>query len=83
MFKIMKCDHPCSVQAVPMEYAKQFERQAMSNHMQTITRLNERGGLDPVEFYLVANGLPLSYSFQKKRLHILKQLNGSRKNLDY
>ena len=46
----------CKVQSVPLDYARRFERQAQSNHGQTIDGLNSRGGLDPTEFYAVVHG---------------------------
>lgn len=66
-FRIMKDgDIPCRVQGVPMIYAIQFEERAEKNHGQSISRLNQRGGLTPLEFYLAAHNLDLSYFYQGK-----------------
>lgn len=57
VFRIMRTGIKCAVGTVPLWYAEQFNVQAEINHSQSIQRLNERGGLTPTEFYLVANGL--------------------------
>lgn len=56
-FKIMKGKF---IQSVPMSFALQFEDWAKKNHGQSITRLNERGGLSPLEFYCIMEGLMFS-----------------------
>lgn len=42
---------------VPWSYIEGHKEQAMKNHQQTLERLNERGGLDPVEIYAVMNNM--------------------------
>lgn len=89
-FKIMKGSYPCSVSTVPLEYAKKFEAQALRNHSQTIDRLNERGGLDPVEFYAVAHGVCWSEAkrhpqecieWLEKEFGLLKQLSQAQEKI--
>lgn len=45
------------LRSIPWELIKDHEAQAYKNHSQTLSRLNERGGLDPVEMYAVMNNL--------------------------
>lgn len=40
---------PCKVKSVPMEDVIPYEKRAIQNHSQSIRRLNERGGLSPLE----------------------------------
>ncbi len=42
---------------IPWDLIKDHENQAQRNHSQSLQRLNERGGLDPVEMYAVINDL--------------------------
>ena len=44
---------------VPWSLVEPHEAQARANHGQTLERLAQRGGLDPVELYLVLHNLPL------------------------
>lgn len=41
---------------IPWDFAERARAQAFKNHDQTLERLAERGGLDPVEFFGAANG---------------------------
>ena len=40
---------------IPWELIEPHRRQAMYNHSQTLERLDERGGLSPIELYFVLN----------------------------
>lgn len=42
--------------SIPWERVAAHEAQALRNHDQTLGRLAERGGLDPVELWLVVTG---------------------------
>lgn len=46
--------------SIPWDLIEPFDARAKKNHDQTLERLNERGGIDPVEAYLIMNDLPLS-----------------------
>jgi hypothetical protein len=46
---------------VPWELINPHERQAQSNHDQTLRRLAERGGLCPEELYYVLRDEPYNY----------------------
>jgi hypothetical protein len=58
MFKIMSLkgvvDSPGQI---PWDLIAPFEAAAERNHGQSLERLNERGGLDPLEAYAVMRGL--------------------------
>jgi len=43
---------------VPMEFMQRYEKQAIHNHSQSISRLAERGGLTPQEAMAVIQGQP-------------------------
>lgn len=43
---------------VPWELVAPHEQQAKRNHQQTLARLNQRGGLDPIELRAVMEGKP-------------------------
>ena len=43
--------------SVPWRFVAPFEAQAERNHNQTLQRLAERGGLDPVELWAVMHGV--------------------------
>jgi predicted RNA-binding protein Jag len=84
----------CTVQKVPLDYAKQFERQAKINHDQSIDQLNRRGGLSITEFYCVANGLDANHVYMTKgevaakwleeQFGLLKQIEDLKKEIsDY
>ena len=47
-------DYP---KTVPFELVKDNEKQAQSNHSQSLARLAERGGLSPMELWCVVNNL--------------------------
>lgn len=58
MFSVMKTfgkEEPKNVTKVPWSFVGAHEKQAMTNHFQTLTRLNERGGLSVVELWHVVN----------------------------
>ncbi len=40
-----------------IEFTEAHQKRAMSNHSQTLERLNERGGLDVMEAYAIKNDL--------------------------
>lgn len=62
-FKILLShDDKCTVKSVPWSFVEGHEKQALSTHSQTLERLNERGGLHPVELRCVVNDI----SFWKK-----------------
>lgn len=42
---------------IPWEFAELARDQAFRNHDQTLERLAERGGLDPIEFYGACHGM--------------------------
>ena len=44
---------------IPWNVVADYERRAQTNHGQTLTRLAERGGLDPFEIHVLVNDLPL------------------------
>lgn len=44
-------------QFIPWEVAETFREQAYKNHSQTLERLNERGGLSPLEMYCCAKSI--------------------------
>lgn len=57
-FKVMRSfkselKHP---ESVPWSFVEKHEAQALRNHYQTLKRLNERGGLSPVELWHVVQG---------------------------
>lgn len=57
-FKVMSdYRHPDAehVNRVPWSFVESHEAQAWKNHGQTLTRLNERGGLSVVELWHVVN----------------------------
>ena len=41
--------------SVPWDLVKDHEKQAQSNHSQTLTRLSERGGLSPMELWCIVH----------------------------
>lgn len=45
--------HPSWPRSIPWSLIKMHEHQAEKNHGQTLERLSERGGLDPVEMWCV------------------------------
>lgn len=45
--------------SIPWSRVMHHEAQALANHDQTLGRLSERGGLDPVELWLVVTGQKL------------------------
>ncbi len=45
------------VESVPWEFVVRHEASAQKNHSQSLERLNERGGLSPLELFAVVNGL--------------------------
>lgn len=58
-FPIMLNDrnkYPKCPRGVPWEFIAPHEDQALINHSQTLVRLAERGGLDPLELLCVLNG---------------------------
>jgi hypothetical protein len=46
---------PDSPKSVPWSFMEGHAEQAMENHSQTLERLAERGGLSPLEMYLVVS----------------------------
>jgi len=58
VFKILKPGGKikCDIDFVPWDFVKDCEAQAWMNHQQTLKRLDERGGLSPVELYAVKHG---------------------------
>lgn len=46
---------------IPWRVVEPHEQQAQTNHGQTLARLAERGGLDPVELAAVLQDLPFSW----------------------
>lgn len=51
-------DFPYCPASVPLAFVEPHEQQAKENHHQTLSRLAERGGLDPVELLSVLNDRP-------------------------
>lgn len=54
---------------IPWEVAETFREQAFRNHSQTLERLNERGGLSPLEMYsaLTQTKFPRPITFEHHR----------------
>ncbi len=48
-----------SIKKIPWGLIEPHEKQALTNHDQTLKRLAERGGLSSVEAWLVLTGRPL------------------------
>jgi len=48
-------EHVIYPRSVPWDLVKDHERQAQSNHSQSLTRLAERGGLSPKELWCVVH----------------------------
>ena len=53
---VMKIMGAKTLLAIPMEMLLPHEKQALSNHGQSLHRLNERGGLCPVEALGIIEG---------------------------
>lgn len=65
MFKIMydrqmKNRHPEWPDKIPMEFVKQYQKRIEYNHSQTPERLNERGGLSPLELHGAINDMSIT-----------------------
>lgn len=58
LFKIMDPPPGCP-RHLPWELVAPHEGQALDNHDQSLETLHSRGGLDPVELYLVMTGQKL------------------------
>jgi hypothetical protein len=72
--------YPCP-SSIPWEAIAPYEGQAKFNHDQTLERLAERGGLDPVEAFFVMNGhvwrgvpLPVSSDLERRACFFLDDL---------
>ncbi len=52
-----RAQFPAAPSFLPWDIVEPHREAAMMNHDQTLERLAERGGLSPVEFYMVARGL--------------------------
>ncbi len=64
--------HPDCPRFVPWDFLAPHEAQARRNHDQSLIRLAERGGLDPVEMYWIVNGLPWGTADPKKKEAVMR-----------
>lgn len=66
------------IRAIPWEVIRDHERQAQSNHYQSLSRLAERGGLSVVEAVAILLDIPFPPKFQASQIpeyrHILMRI---------
>lgn len=60
--------------SVPWSLVAPHERQAVSNHSQTLERLAQRGGLCPVELVAVLEGKDLSWMMETSSIEQIPRL---------
>ena len=58
LYQSVPCNGPTSV---PWSWVEKFEGQFLRNHRQTVQGLSERGGLSPMELWMVAHGREWDY----------------------
>lgn len=59
-FRVLNAEKFGVARDVPWALVEPLRERAMSGHNQTLERLNERGGLSPVELYALVHALPFS-----------------------